>query len=651
MKNTMIKAAAAVPALRVADPAYNTDEIIRIMNEYSDCGLIVFPELSITAYTCGDLFGQKALLDEAEDQLFRIAKETEKLPGVCAVVGVPLRYNNELYNCAVFLNEGQIKAAVPKIYIPNYSEFYETRWFSSGRKIKGRTLNIKGIEIPFGWDIIGFSAESGAKIAAEICEDLWVPDTPGTHACSAGANIVVNPSASDEVIGKQDYRRTMVASKSASCYCDYIYASAGVCESSTDLVFGGHTLIAENGKILSDSIFDTPTYVKTAVLDLETCMYNRTHQNTFINAEVNDYRFVNLNVQALGSYEINTTALKELLIKENYPIPRNPFVPADDQERGRRCRRILQIQAHGLATRVRATNIKTLVIGISGGLDSTLALIVCHEAKKIVPDIRIIAYTMPNEGNTTSLTYNNAWNLMKALADDIREVPIGKSVKSHLEDIGHGTDYQGEGDITYENAQARMRTYILMDAANMENGLVVGTGDLSELALGWCTYNGDHMSMYGVNASVPKTLVKYICRSYAYTCNDDNLKGILLSIVDTPISPELTPNKDGQIAQKTEEKIGKYDLNDFFLFYMMRYGFEPEKIIAFASIAFAEVKFETIREALISFYSRFFHQQFKRSCLPDGPKVGSVTLSPRGDWRMPSDASVALWLEKTKKAS
>ena len=651
MKNTMIKAAAAVPALRVADPAYNTDEIIRIMNEYSDCGLIVFPELSITAYTCGDLFGQKALLDEAEDQLFRIAKETEKLPGVCAVVGVPLRYNNELYNCAVFLNEGQIKAAVPKIYIPNYSEFYETRWFSSGRKIKGRTLNIKGIEIPFGWDIIGFSAESGAKIAAEICEDLWVPDTPGTHACSAGANIVVNPSASDEVIGKQDYRRTMVASKSASCYCDYIYASAGVCESSTDLVFGGHTLIAENGKILSDSIFDTPTYVKTAVLDLETCMYNRTHQNTFINAEVNDYRFVSLNVQALGSYEINTTALKELLIKENYPIPRNPFVPADDQERGRRCRRILQIQANGLATRVRATNIKTLVIGISGGLDSTLALIVCHEAKKIVPDIRIIAYTMPNEGNTTSLTYNNAWNLMKALADDIREVPIGKSVKSHLEDIGHGTDYQGEGDITYENAQARKRTYILMDAANMENGLVVGTGDLSELALGWCTYNGDHMSMYGVNASVPKTLVKYICRSYAYTCNDDNLKGILLSIVDTPISPELTPNKDGQIAQKTEEKIGKYDLNDFFLFYMMRYGFEPEKIIAFASIAFAEVKFETIREALISFYSRFFHQQFKRSCLPDGPKVGSVTLSPRGDWRMPSDASVALWLEKTKKAS
>ena len=651
MKNTMIKAAAAVPALRVADPAYNTDEIIRIMNEYSDCGLIVFPELSITAYTCGDLFGQKALLDEAEDQLFRIAKETEKLPGVCAVAGVPLRYNNELYNCAVFLNEGQIKAAVPKIYIPNYSEFYETRWFSSGRKIKGRTLNIKGIEIPFGWDIIGFSAESGAKIAAEICEDLWVPDTPGTHACSAGANIVVNPSASDEVIGKQDYRRTMVASKSASCYCDYIYASAGVCESSTDLVFGGHTLIAENGKILSDSIFDTPTYVKTAVLDLETCMYNRTHQNTFINAEVNDYRFVSLNVQALGSYEINTTALKELLIKENYPIPRNPFVPADDQERGRRCRRILQIQAHGLATRVRATNIKTLVIGISGGLDSTLALIVCHEAKKIVPDIRIIAYTMPNEGNTTSLTYNNAWNLMKALADDIREVPIGKSVKSHLEDIGHGADYQGEGDITYENAQARMRTYILMDAANMENGLVVGTGDLSELALGWCTYNGDHMSMYGVNASVPKTLVKYICRSYAYTCNDDNLKGILLSIVDTPISPELTPNKDGQIAQKTEEKIGKYDLNDFFLFYMMRYGFEPEKIIAFASIAFAEVKFETIREALISFYSRFFHQQFKRSCLPDGPKVGSVTLSPRGDWRMPSDASVALWLEKTKKAS
>ena len=648
MKNTMIKAAAAVPALRVADPAYNTDEIIRIMNEYSDCGLIVFPELSITAYTCGDLFGQKALLDEAEDQLFRIAKETEKLPGVCAVVGVPLRYNNELYNCAVFLNEGQIKAAVPKIYIPNYSEFYETRWFSSGRKIKGRTLNIKGIEIPFGWDIIGFSAESGAKIAAEICEDLWVPDTPGTHACSAGANIVVNPSASDEVIGKQDYRRTMVASKSASCYCDYIYASAGVCESSTDLVFGGHTLIAENGKILSDSIFDTPTYVKTAVLDLETCMYNRTHQNTFINAEVNDYRFVNLNVQALGSYEINTTALKELLIKENYPIPRNPFVPADDQERGRRCRRILQIQAHGLATRVRATNIKTLVIGISGGLDSTLALIVCHEAKKIVPDIRIIAYTMPNEGNTTSLTYNNAWNLMKALADDIREVPIGKSVKSHLEDIGHGTDYQGEGDITYENAQARMRTYILMDAANMKNGLVIGTGDLSELALGWCTYNGDHMSMYAVNASVPKTLVKYICHTYGEICADEELRKVIFAVCDTPITPELTPNNAGKISQMTEEKIGKYDLNDFFLYYTLRYGFEPSRSAAYAMSAYPELERKNVIEAAERFYTRFFSQQFKRSCLPDGPKVGSVSLSPRGDWRMPSDASVNLWLDDLK---
>ena len=376
MKNTMIKAAAAVPVLRVADPVYNTDEIIHIMKEYRDCGLIVFPELAITAYTCADLFGQKALLDEAEDQLFRIAEESADLPGVCAVIGAPLRYNNALYNCAVFVNEGEIKAVVPKFHIPNYSEFYETRWFSSGRKIKGRTLILRGQEIPFGWDIIVFNGQSGAKIAAEICEDLWVPDTPGTHACSAGANIVVNPSASDEVIGKQDYRRTMVASKSASCYCDYIYVSAGVCESSTDLVFGGHTLIAENGKILSDSIFDTPTYVKTAVLDLETCMYNRTHQNTFINAEVNDYRFIEVNVQALGGYETGTKALKDLLIQENYPIPRNPFVPADDNERGRRCRRILQIQAHGLATRVRSTGIKTLVIGISGGLDSTLALIV-----------------------------------------------------------------------------------------------------------------------------------------------------------------------------------------------------------------------------------------------------------------------------------
>ena len=649
MKNTMIKAAAAVPVLKPADPVFNTDEIIRLIKENADCGLITFPELCVTGYTCADLFNQKTLLDEAETQLFRIAEATQSA-GCTVIVGIPLRWRNELFNCAAVLSQGEIKGIIPKIHIPTYSEFYESRWFTSGRKVKNQTVTLKGKEIPFGWDLLFEDPVSGAVIGAEICEDLWVPDTPGTHACLAGANIIVNPSASDEVIGKQDYRRTMVAYKSASCYCEYVYVSAGMCESSTDLVFGGHTLIAENGTILNDSIFPEMSHVETALLDLEKCMYNRMHQNTFTTDEEETYRRIPVSCKAAGKSELTSKELKELFIKENYFIPRNPFVPADDDERGRRCRKILQIQANGLATRVRATGIKTLVIGISGGLDSTLALIVCHEAKKLVRDIHVIGYTMPSEGNTTSLTYNNALDLMRALEVEIREVPIGKGVASHLADIGHAGEYQGEGDVTYENAQARMRTYILMDAANLENGLVVGTGDLSELALGWCTYNGDHMSMYGVNASVPKTLVQYICRTYAYTCNDEKLKTVLLSIVDTPISPELTPNKDGQIAQKTEDKIGKYDLNDFFLFYVMRFGFEPDKILALASAAYSEVDPETVREALVRFYNRFFHQQFKRSCLPDGPKVGSVTLSPRGDWRMPSDASVSLWIEKTKKA-
>ena len=649
MKNTLIKTAACVPVMKPADPVFNTDEIIRLMNEHEDCGLIVFPELCVTGYTCADLFNQKTLLDEALVQLQRIAENTEKT-GNTVIVGIPLRWRNELYNCAAAVSDGKIKGIIPKIHIPTYSEFYESRWFTSGRKIRNQTVTIGAHEIPFGWDLLFEDAVSGAVIGAEICEDLWVPDTPGTHACLAGANIIVNPSASDEVIGKQDYRRTMVSSKSASCYCEYVYVSAGMCESSTDLVFGGHTLIAENGTILNDSIFPEVSHTETALLDLEKCMYNRMHQNTFVTDDEETYRRIPVSCKAAGCEEITSKQLKELFLKENYFIPRNPFVPADDDERGRRCRKILQIQANGLATRVRATGIRTLVIGISGGLDSTLALIVCHEAKKLVPDIRVIGYTMPNEGNTTSLTYNNALGLMRALGVEIREVPIGKGVASHLADIGHSGEYQGEGDVTYENAQARMRTYILMDAANLENGLVVGTGDLSELALGWCTYNGDHMSMYGVNASVPKTLVQYICRTYAYTCGDEKLKDVLLSIVDTPISPELTPNKDGQIAQKTEDKIGKYDLNDFFLFYVMRFGFEPDKILALACAAYSEAEPETVRQALIRFYNRFFHQQFKRSCLPDGPKVGSVTLSPRGDWRMPSDASVSLWIEKTKKA-
>lgn len=650
MKNRMIKVGTAVPKLKVANVSYNVNEIIQTIRKYEDCGLLVFPELCISAYTCADLFQSQFLLDQCIDGLFQITQATAEIIDMTVVVGMPLRYENCLYNTAVFLANGKILGIVPKINIPTYSEFYESRWFTSGRNLKGKTIFLRGEEIPFGCDLLFLDSESEACIGTDICEDLWVPDKPSTHACLAGANIIVNPSASDELIGKQDFRRNMVAQQSASCYCAYLYVSSGVDESSTDLVFSGHSIICENGHFLKDSLYEARTHVDTALIDLDTITYNRIHQNTFMN-EDSSYRKIKAKIKPVGAEDsICVDTCVDILKQENYCIAKNPFVPADDEERADRCHKILEIQANGLATRVRSTGIHNLVIGISGGLDSTLALIVCHEAQKIEPDIHIIAYTLPNHGNTTSLTYNNAIALMKALHAEIREVAIEEGVKLHLEELGHGNQYKGEGDTTYENAQARYRTYILMDAANMENGLVVGTGDLSELALGWCTYNGDHMSMYGVNASVPKTLVQFICKAYADSCGDEELKRILYSIVDTPISPELTPNKNGEIAQKTEEKIGKYDLNDFFLFYTLRYGFAPEKLLSFALCAYPEVEKENMKESLIRFYNRFFHQQFKRSCLPDGPKVGSVTLSPRGDWRMPSDASVEEWIKEVKEA-
>ncbi|MCH4204960.1 MAG: NAD(+) synthase [Solobacterium sp.] len=651
MKNHMIKVGTAVPSMKVADVSYNVEQICNMITENRDCGVLVFPELCITGYTCADLFGSEALLDAAEKGLDKIAKATLMAPGLTAAVGMPLRFENSLYNCACFVCGGAVIGIVPKINLPTYSEFYEARWFRSGRDIKDRTILCNGAEVPFGCDLLIKDEKSGAVIGTDICEDLWVPDKPSTHACLAGANIIVNLSASDEVIGKQEYRRSMVSSQSAACYCAYVYVSSGTDESSTDLVFSGHCLIAENGKMLKESIYADRPHLMTAVIDLDTIAYNRAHQNTYDSETDRFYRIAEAHIQPLtGRSEMTVSQMKTALQKEEYEIAKNPFVPGDDAERGRRCQKILQIQANGLATRVRASHIHTLVIGISGGLDSTLALLVCHEAQKIEPEIRIISYTLPNKGNTTSLTYHNAISLMKALDTEIREVSIEKGVHDHLVALGHGDAYKSEGDTTYENAQARMRTYILMDAANMENGLVVGTGDLSELALGWCTYNGDHMSMYGVNGSVPKTLVQYICRTYAETCGNEKLKKILLSIVDTPISPELTPSVNGAIAQKTEEKIGKYDLNDFFLFYTLRYGFDPQKIMAFALTAYPEITKAEMKEAELRFCTRFFHQQFKRSCLPDGPKVGSVTLSPRGDWRMPSDASAALWLDLIRKA-
>ena len=653
MKNRMIKVGTVVPRMKVANVTYNVTQIIQTMNENADAGFLVYPELCLTGYTCGDLFGQFPLLDAVEEGLFKIANASNKLEGLTVVVGAPLRFENHLYNCAVYISEGVIVGIVPKINLPTYSEFYESRWFTSGKNIVSQMIQLGDEFIPFGRNILACDNRSGAIVGLDICEDLWVPDKPSTHACLAGANIIANLSASDEIIGKQDYRRTMVLQQSASCYCAYLYVSSATDESSTDLVFSGHSMIACNGRLLKDSIFPEDTKVETVVIDLESIEKNRRHQTTFdLEENHDDYVYVDVSIKPIANQdEITVDELVDALRKEDYVVNRNPFVPVDDEERGRRCMKILEIQANGLATRVRSTGIKNLVIGISGGLDSTLALLVCHQARKLVPDIHIICYTLPNHGNTTSYTYNNALDLMRALDVEMHEVAIEEGVQAHLKQIGHPGSYQGEGDTTYENAQARMRTYILMDAANMANGLVVGTGDLSELALGWCTYNGDHMSMYAVNASVPKTLVQYICKAYAYICNQEDLKEVLLKICDTPISPELTPHdENGKIAQKTEDKIGKYDLNDFFLYYVLRYGYSPEKIMVLALTAYPELQKEEVREAMLRFFKRFFSQQFKRSCLPDGPKVGSVTLSPRGDWRMPSDASAELWLEQVKKA-
>ena len=644
MENKLIQVVAATPGLKIGDVKLNTSEITDIINQSAESGLIVFPELSVTGYTSADLFQSDLLLKESEKALLEIADAT-KDKELTAVVGIPFRFANCIYNCAAIISGGKIKALIPKSYIPNYSEFYEVRWFTSGKDIKNMTVKIGGEEVPFGVDILAEDEATGAVLGVEICEDLWIPDKPSTHAALAGANILANLSASDELIGKQDYRKELVKQQSGSCYSAYIYVSSGTNESSTDLVFSGHSIIAQNGSILAESIFPEYPNIEKAVIDMQAIMHDRRHQNTFENENVNGYRRVSVSIKAIGKNEVGARELGEILKQYDYPIARNPFVPKDDNLRKSRCEKILRIQANGLATRVRSTGIKNLVIGISGGLDSTLALLVCHEAKKLVKDIRIIAYTMPNRGNTTKTTFDNASRLMELLADESHEIPIEEGVKLHLSELGHEETYQGEGDVTYENAQARMRTYILMDAANMKNGLVVGTGDLSELALGWCTYNGDHMSMYAVNTSVPKTLVQYICRTYAYTCENEELKEVILSVCDTPITPELTPNKEGEIAQKTEEKIGKYDLNDFFLFYTLRYGFEPARSVAYAIKAYPELASSDIFEAAKKFFKRFFTQQFKRSCLPDGPKVGSVSLSPRGDWRMPSDASVKLWLD------
>ena len=698
MKDGFIKVAAGTPDVQVADCEFNAAEIIKMVREMEAEGakVMVFPELCITAYTCGDLFWQENLLEEAKVQLMRIAEETADVDAII-FVGLPLEYKGKLYNVAAGLNHGEILGFVPKTYLPNYNEFYEARYFTSGEDVDGtvtirrseyglhhdeemtdedvefgleaelealeeedsfeeleeideepdyidedETEEFDEVDVPISSNILFICQEMPKlKIAAEICEDLWVPNPPSVGHAYHGANLIVNLSASDEVVGKDSYRKSLVSAQSARLLCGYIYATAGEGESTQDVVYGGHNLIAENGTILAES-------------------------RRFVNGAL----YADLDIHRLDNERRRMTTCRfapdlapegqDVFYNEVYfnagrgvtPLTRKfdsrPFVPGIKEERERRCDEILNIQAMGLKKRLAHIHCQNAVIGLSGGLDSTLALLVTVRAFDMLgmPREKITAVTMPCFG-TTDRTYNNACQLSECLGATLKEVNIREAVNLHFRDIGHDPEVH---DVTYENGQARERTQILMDIANQSGGIVIGTGDLSELALGWATYNGDHMSMYAVNASVPKTLVRHLVRYYADTCEDAKLSEILLDILDTPVSPELLPPKDGVISQKTEDLVGPYELHDFFLYYMLRWTFPPKKIFRLAQNAFAgEYDDETILKWLKTFYRRFFMQQFKRSCLPDGPKVGSVAVSPRGDLRMPSDACAKLWLKQIEE--
>jgi NAD+ synthase (glutamine-hydrolysing) len=630
MNYGFIKAAAATPTIQVADCVYNTKEICRLIQETKDRGakLVVFPELCITGYTCSDLFWQSHLLNKAKESLLTIAAFTEHMD-IMAVVGLPICYENKLYNAAAVVFDGEILGIVPKIHLPNYSEFYEARHFTSGMDVSGE-ITIGDQEIPFGSELL-FRAENmeGFTLGIEICEDLWVPNPPSIHLALSGATIIANPSASDEVTGKDIYRTSLVSGQSARLVAAYIYADAGEGESTTDFVYAGHNIIAENGTVLAEA----KRFINETVygdIDLERLVNERRRMTTFVTEE--------------NCAEIITFSFKDTDNKLERFIDPAPFVPAQTADRNRRCEEILALQAMGLKKRIAHTHSRSAVIGISGGLDSTLALLVTVRAFDMLKLERsqITAVTMPGFG-TTDRTYENAVNLVHKLGASLREISIVPAVKQHFDDIKHDPEQR---DITYENAQARQRTYLLMDIANQTGGMVIGTGDMSELALGWATYNGDHMSMYGVNASVPKTLVRHLVGYYADTCEDEALASVLYDVLDTPVSPELLPpTGSGEIAQKTEDLVGPYELHDFFLYYMLRLGYAPKKILYLAEQAFAGVyEKQVILKWLQTFYRRFFTQQFKRSCLPDGPKVGSVAVSPRGDLRMPSDAAMAMWM-------
>ena len=631
MKNGFVKVAAATPDIRVADVEFNTQNIINAMEEAQKNGakILVFPELCVTGYTCSDLFDHSVLLKDSRKALLEIAENTND-KDMLVFVGAPLEVNGKLYNVAAAMNQGEIIGFTTKTFLPNYGEFYEMRQFTPGPQTV-REITFEGKKIPFGPQIL-FQAEGMEElvVAAEICEDVWSPIPPSIQAALEGATVIVNCSASDETIGKDTYRRALISGQSARLISGYIYANAGEGESTTDLVFGGHNIIAENGTVLKES----SRYVNEIIyseLDLQRITGERRKNTTF----------QPLDEETLVRIPFTVEETKTFLTRT---FPKKPFVPSDEQTRAQRCEEILTIQAMGLKKRLAHTNARTAVVGISGGLDSTLALLVTARAFDMLGRDKkdIIAVTMPCFG-TTDRTYQNACEMSKKVGATLIEVPIADAVNIHFRDIGHDPE---DHSVTYENCQARERTQVLMDIANKTWGMVIGTGDLSELALGWATYNGDHMSMYGVNASVPKTLVRHLVKYAADDTKDEALKNVLYDVLDTPVSPELLPPKDGDIAQKTEDLVGPYELHDFFLYFMLRFGYEPSKIFRIACMTFdGEYDKETIFKWLETFCRRFFSQQFKRSCLPDGPKVGTVALSPRGDWRMPSDACVAVWMK------
>ena len=629
-----VKVAALSPKVTVANPVKNKASALDAITKAAEAGaqIIVLPELHLSAYTCADLFYQDRLIRRCEESLAELLAETAQF-GAAVVIGIPVRAFNGLYNCAAVIQNGNILGVVPKEYLPNYQEFYEKRWFASSRDLPGDTVTLCGQEVPFGRLLFRLGE---VVMGVEICEDLWVPVPPSSQMALAGANLIVNLSASNELVAKNTYRRELIAGQSGRCICGYVYASAGTGESTTDLVFSGACTIAENGSILAEGErFSQTGSSVIACLDIERLSSERRKDGSFRD-----------NAAALApSFRVVEGTLPPLSVEQmDRPYDPTPFIPRDSRTREERCQEIFSIQAAGLARRMAHTGLKRAVIGISGGLDSTLALLVASETMKILnlPAENILCVTMPGFG-TTDRTYRNALELIASLGAELREIDIRPACLQHMKDIGHDPEIH---DVTYENTQARERTQILMDMANKEGGLLVGTGDLSELAMGWCTYNGDHMSMYGVNASVPKTLVRYLV-DYVASRSDARTAAVLREVLDTPVSPELLPpDENGKIAQKTEDNIGPYELHDFFLYHFLRFGCERGKLAFLAQRAFgSKYSAAEVDKWLELFLKRFFASQFKRSCLPDGPKVGSVSLSPRGDWRMPSDADRGIFLD------